>query len=54
MARTEVWAPGFSPTEAHAHTSFFAWIVPTIRTSEFTVLQIVGLDAAVVRSTFPA
>ena len=25
--------------------------MPTIRTSEFTVLQIVGLDAAVVSST---
>ncbi|KAJ7471304.1 hypothetical protein B0H11DRAFT_2041193 [Mycena galericulata] len=38
---------GFSPSEAHAHQAFFAWILPTIRTSEFTVLQIVGLDAAV-------
>ncbi|KAG8924084.1 hypothetical protein FRC02_010664 [Tulasnella sp. 418] len=38
---------GFSPHEAHAHQSFFAWILPTIRTSEFTILQIVGLDAAV-------
>ena len=44
---------GFSPHEAHAHQAFFGWIMPTIRTSEFTVLQIVGLDAAVVcgRST---
>lgn len=41
---------GFSPHEAHAHQAFFGWIMPTIRTSEFTVLQIVGLDAAVVRS----
>jgi len=40
---------GFSPHEAHAHQAFFGWILPTIRTSEFTVLQIVGLDAAVVR-----
>jgi len=39
---------GFSPHEAHAHTAWFAWILPTIKTSEFTVLQIVGLDAAVV------
>ncbi len=39
---------GFSPHEAHAHQAFFGWILPTIRTSEFTVLQIVGLDAAVV------
>lgn len=38
---------GFSPHEAHAHQAFFGWIMPTIRTSEFTVLQIVGLDAAV-------
>ncbi|OBZ76812.1 Calcium permeable stress-gated cation channel 1 [Grifola frondosa] len=38
---------GFSPHEAHAHSAFFGWILPTIRTSEFTVLQIVGLDAAV-------
>lgn len=41
---------GFSPHEAHAHQAFFGWIMPTIRTSEFTVLQIVGLDAAVVSS----
>jgi len=40
---------GFSPHEAHAHQAFFGWIMPTIKTSEFTVLQIVGLDAAVVR-----
>jgi len=39
---------GFSPHEAHAHQAFFGWILPTIRTSEFTILQIVGLDAAVV------
>ncbi len=39
---------GFSPHEAHAHQAFFGWIMPTIRTSELTVLQIVGLDAAVV------
>ncbi|KAF7331657.1 hypothetical protein MKEN_00045400 [Mycena kentingensis (nom. inval.)] len=38
---------GFSPHEAHAHQAFFGWILPTIRTSEFTILQIVGLDAAV-------
>ncbi|KAJ7856674.1 hypothetical protein B0H14DRAFT_3085289 [Mycena olivaceomarginata] len=38
---------GFSPHEAHAHQALFGWILPTIRTSEFTVLQIVGLDAAV-------
>ena len=38
----------FSPHEAHARQAFFGWILPTIRTSEFTVLQIVGLDAAVV------
>ena len=43
---------GFSPHEAHAHGAFFGWIMPTIRTSEFTVLQIVGLDAAVVCPLF--
>ncbi|KAK7457008.1 hypothetical protein VKT23_010311 [Stygiomarasmius scandens] len=43
---------GFSPHEAHAHQAFFGWILPTIRTSEFTVLQIVGLDAAVLLSFF--
>jgi len=42
-------AAGFSPHEAHAHQAFFGWIMPTVRTSELTVLQIVGLDAAVVR-----
>ena len=39
---------GFSPHDAHIPTSWFAWILPTIKISEFTVLQIVGLDAAVV------
>lgn len=43
---------GFSPHEAHAHQAFFGWILPTMRTSEFTILQIVGLDAAVVRFYF--
>ncbi|KAF9479802.1 DUF221-domain-containing protein [Pholiota conissans] len=43
---------GFSPHEAHAHLAFFGWIMPTIRTSEFTVLQIVGLDAAVLLNFF--
>jgi hypothetical protein len=43
----------FSPTPAHspdvyAGNRFFGWIIPTLRTSEFTVLQTVGLDAAVV------
>ncbi|KAJ3559941.1 hypothetical protein NM688_g26 [Phlebia brevispora] len=37
----------FSPHEAHAHQAFFGWILPTIRVSEYAVLQIVGLDAAV-------
>ncbi|KAG8904236.1 hypothetical protein FRB99_002056 [Tulasnella sp. 403] len=40
----------FSPHEAHSYQSFFSWILPTIRISEFTVLQIVGLDAAVLLS----
>ncbi|KAE9392544.1 DUF221-domain-containing protein [Gymnopus androsaceus JB14] len=43
---------GFSPHEAHAHQAFFGWILPTIRTSEFTVLQIIGLDAAVLLNFF--
>ncbi|KAJ3839680.1 hypothetical protein F5878DRAFT_615586 [Lentinula raphanica] len=43
---------GFSPHEAHAHQAFFGWILPTIKTSEFTVLQIVGLDAAVLLNFF--
>ncbi|KAK0482482.1 hypothetical protein IW261DRAFT_1033633 [Armillaria novae-zelandiae] len=47
VVRTHGRAPGFSPHEAHTHPAFFGWILPTIRTSEFTVLQIVGLDAAV-------
>lgn len=52
-----VYAPrtklkGFSPHDAHAYTSFFAWVLPTIRTSEFTVLQTVGLDAAVLLNFF--
>ncbi|KAI6026538.1 hypothetical protein BKA83DRAFT_4244721 [Pisolithus microcarpus] len=38
---------GFSPHEAHSQSAFFGWILPTLRTSEFTILQIVGLDAAV-------
>jgi hypothetical protein len=43
----------FSPTVAHSPDAlngnrFFGWILPTLRTSEFTVLQTVGLDAAVV------
>lgn len=46
----------FSPTPAHSPdvysgNRFFGWIIPTLRTSEFTVLQTVGLDAAVV--SFP-
>ncbi|KAH7918403.1 DUF221-domain-containing protein [Leucogyrophana mollusca] len=43
---------GFSPHEAHAHQAFFGWIMPTLRISEFTVLQIVGLDAAVLLGFF--
>lgn len=41
-------SPGFSPHEAHAHETFFGWIMPTLKTSEYTIMQIVGLDAAVV------
>ncbi|KAF8273382.1 DUF221-domain-containing protein [Lactarius quietus] len=43
---------GFSPHEAHAHGAFFGWILPTLRTSEYSVLQIVGLDAAVLLNFF--
>ncbi|KAI0249273.1 DUF221-domain-containing protein [Lactifluus subvellereus] len=43
---------GFSPHEAHGHSAFFGWILPTLRTSEYSVLQIVGLDAAVLLSFF--
>ncbi|KAI6038575.1 hypothetical protein EDC04DRAFT_2694215 [Pisolithus marmoratus] len=43
---------GFSPHEAHAQSAFFGWILPTLRTSEFTILQIVGLDAAVLLSFY--
>ncbi|PFH48588.1 hypothetical protein AMATHDRAFT_65071 [Amanita thiersii Skay4041] len=43
---------GFSPHEAHSHQAFFGWLMPTIRTSEFTILQIVGLDAAVLLNFF--
>ncbi|KAL5504873.1 hypothetical protein ACEPAH_7536 [Sanghuangporus vaninii] len=43
---------GFSPHEAHAHFAFFGWIMPTIKTSEITILQIVGLDAAVLLNFF--
>ncbi|GAA6046727.1 hypothetical protein JCM3770_003137 [Rhodotorula araucariae] len=41
---------GFSPHEVHDHDSLFGWILPTLRTSEFVVLQLVGLDAAVLLS----
>ncbi|KAG8221618.1 hypothetical protein J3R82DRAFT_1895 [Butyriboletus roseoflavus] len=43
---------GFSPHEAHARPAFFGWIMPTLRTSEYTILQIVGLDAAVLLGFF--
>ncbi|KAL1741606.1 hypothetical protein HDZ31DRAFT_45065 [Schizophyllum fasciatum] len=49
------WPILFAPrTKLKAHELFapFAWIGPTIRTSEYTVLQIVGLDAAVLLSFF--
>ncbi|GAA5968552.1 hypothetical protein JCM11641_007678 [Rhodosporidiobolus odoratus] len=41
---------GFSPHEVHAQESFFGWVRPTLSTSEFVVLQLVGLDAAVLLS----
>ncbi|KNZ43993.1 uncharacterized protein VP01_962g3 [Puccinia sorghi] len=37
----------FSPHPVHLKSGFFSWIVPTLKTSENTVLQIVGLDAVV-------
>jgi hypothetical protein len=39
---------GFSPHKVHDSDGLVGWILPTLRASEFTVLQIVGLDAAVV------
>ena len=50
---TQIYLIDFSPTPAHSpdaygSSKFFGWIIPTLRTSEFTVLQTVGLDAAVV------
>ncbi|KAK8846853.1 hypothetical protein IAR55_005941 [Kwoniella newhampshirensis] len=55
MGRTKL--KDFSPTLAHTPDSqsasqFFGWIIPTLRTSEFTVLQTVGLDAAVLLNFF--
>ncbi|KAF8496414.1 hypothetical protein F5888DRAFT_1794643 [Russula emetica] len=43
---------GFSPHEAHAHGAFFGWVLPTLKVSEYSVLQIVGLDAAVLLNFF--
>ncbi|OCF40913.1 membrane protein [Kwoniella heveanensis CBS 569] len=58
MGRTKL--KDFSPTAAHSPDAqsssstsrFFGWIKPTLRTSEFTVLQTVGLDAAVLLNFF--
>ncbi|WVW78588.1 hypothetical protein I302_100544 [Kwoniella bestiolae CBS 10118] len=58
MGRTKL--KDFSPTPAHSPDAqsssgtsrFFGWIRPTLRTSEFTVLQTVGLDAAVLLNFF--
>ncbi|WWD22163.1 hypothetical protein CI109_106652 [Kwoniella shandongensis] len=55
MGRTKL--KDFSPTLAHSPDTqsasrFFGWIIPTLRTSEFTVLQTVGLDAAVLLNFF--
>ncbi|GAA5962187.1 hypothetical protein JCM8115_006622 [Rhodotorula mucilaginosa] len=41
---------GFAAHEVHDHESFFGFVLPTLRTSEFVVLQLVGLDAAVLLS----
>ncbi|WWC67830.1 uncharacterized protein I206_101747 [Kwoniella pini CBS 10737] len=58
MGRTKL--KDFSPTPAHSPetqtssgiSKFFGWIRPTLKTSEFTVLQTVGLDAAVLLNFF--
>ncbi|ORY27742.1 hypothetical protein BCR39DRAFT_536914 [Naematelia encephala] len=56
MGRTKL--KDFSPTPAHTSDGdtptarFFGWIRPTLRTSEFTVLHTVGLDAAVLLNFF--
>ena len=42
---------GFSPHEMH-DDSLLGWLLPTIRASEFTVLQLVGLDATVLLGFF--
>jgi hypothetical protein len=44
---------GFTPHKVHDSDSLLGWVLPTLRASEFTVLQIVGLDAAVVRPFHP-
>ena len=38
---------GLSSPASSRQGNLFGWIIPTLRTSEFTVLQTVGLDAAV-------
>jgi hypothetical protein len=55
LTLSKLMIPDFSPTPAHSSDNqkasggrFLGWIMPTVRTSEFTVLQTVGLDAAVV------
>lgn len=60
MGRTKL--QDFSPSTAHLPSDqetqgkpgsrLFGWILPTLRTSEFTVLQTVGLDAAVLLNFF--
>ncbi|SCZ96759.1 BZ3500_MvSof-1268-A1-R1_Chr4-1g06692 [Microbotryum saponariae] len=47
LYRPRTLLKGFSPHQVHDSQSLFGWVLPTLRTSEFTVLQIVGLDAAV-------
>ncbi|MBW0500114.1 hypothetical protein O181_039829 [Austropuccinia psidii MF-1] len=37
----------FSPHPVHLQSGLFSWILPTLKTSENTILQIVGLDAVV-------
>ncbi|SCV74453.1 BQ2448_8092 [Microbotryum intermedium] len=47
LFRPRTLLKGFSPHQVHDSESLLGWVLPTLRTSEFTVLQIVGLDAAV-------
>lgn len=55
---TALFAPrtklkGFSPHEAHSmDRNLFGWIWPTVKAGEIAILQIIGLDAAVLLGFF--